>query len=461
MDIDSLELTIILAACHALVYAAFLLATFRPAFTFFHLFLVTQAVAFALRPLLAVSQGGFSLYGGTWGSYNLGLAYQLLANALVGIGYLVGYLGLGVPRNNPLAWRTRPLTRALWFSFVFGVSMVAWIHVLSKGAWLPTARSVAITEAVPLGKILFPAAVIPLSVSVGLSGFLLYSALVGSRRRRALGEEKANLWTVFTWLLTLLVSILLLSLLFQRGFVLAGFIVVILLLSRVNKLGYIKLGILGILALLVLTQIRPAVVTAVSLITGTSTETPLDRPSFLLRYFLYAPNFDTIDVWPVAISYTEDRGFLMGSTLLAIPARFMPPAARLAVDLRTGVDTLNEFQWGDRYWETRFGFNITLPQELYINFGLLGFPFLTLAGLVGAFMDRKVWSFPALTPYTFYRLFAAFWVGVPVGEVGGIIQWALAYLLFGLGVEILVKVIIFKPRTRRVKDAHPLSHHPC
>jgi hypothetical protein len=43
---------------------------------------------------------------------------------------------------------------------------------------------------------------------------------------------------------------------------------------------------------------------------------------------------------------------------------------------------LNGFYGGSSYWDYGFGFNVTLPIEVYLNFGFFGIPIIYLAGFV-------------------------------------------------------------------------------
>ena len=84
-----------------------------------------------------------------------------------------------------------------------------------------------------------------------------------------------------------------------------------------------------------------------------------------------------------------ENGFRRGSTLAAIPARFLTPPAQQATRWLTAADLLNEYRWKHFYWQTRFGFNVTLPQEFYLNFGPWPLPAAgALAGLLAAAGDR-------------------------------------------------------------------------
>jgi hypothetical protein len=446
---SSPSLTIVLASLHAFLYLSFLLLTFRPAFTLFHLFLATQTVAFVLRPILSAADGGFSLYGGPLAFYNEGLFLNLLANFLVALGYLAVYARRHSKASQSYRYSRSSLLKGTWISLALGLTALALIHFLSGGAWLPNARSEAITRVVPFGKVLFPLAVIPFSFSFASGTLLIFFML---------REAKSLLPKNFVGLLFLLVvsltSAIALVVLYQRGFLLVAFLVVLFFLSRLHHWGYVKLMLVALLSLVLLTQIRPAAQLVVNLLSGevpSASANIEEQPSFLKRNFLYAPNFDTVDVWPVVLSYIADNGYKGGSTFLAAPLRFFLPSLRLEYGLLTAVDELNAYHWGDVYWEKSFGFNVTLVQEAYLNFGPLGFILLPLAGMLGAWLDRWLWTLSLLTTTRMYGVFAAFVVGIPTGEVGGVAQWALAYLFTGVFIGVLSSLSL-KPSANKIHE---------
>ncbi|MEM3433767.1 MAG: hypothetical protein QXI12_03445 [Candidatus Methanomethyliaceae archaeon] len=186
--------------------------------TLFHLFLVTSALAFVVRPALALLAGGYTLYptGDTWASYTLGLVYQLIFNWCFIIGYM---LVRPQAKKKDLPAVTTSTSRGWCLSLLVGVATLGVIHTLSGGVWLPTARFRTITSAVPFGKVLFPLAVIPLSMGLPLG----YLVALGKRMLRPI--------------VTIAVAgaILLLSLLYQRGFVISGLVVAILLAEKIGE----------------------------------------------------------------------------------------------------------------------------------------------------------------------------------------------------------------------------------
>jgi len=447
---NSPSLTIVLASLHAFLYLSSLLLTFRPAFTLFHIFLATQTVAFVLRPILSVADGGFSLYGGPVAFYNEGLFLNLLANFLAALGYLAVYAKRYPKASQPYRYSRSSLLKGTWISFALGLTALALIHFLSGGAWLPNARGEAITRVVPFGKVLFPLAVVPFSFSLASSILLIFFML-----RDAKSPLPKNFVGLLFLLLVGVISAVSLILLYQRGFLLTALLVTFFFVARLQNWGYTKLMLIGLLSLVLLTQIRPTAHLIANLLSGEVPSAPAnieEQPSFLKRNFLYAPNFDTVDVWSIVLSYIADNGYKGGSTYLAVPLRFFPPSLRLQYGSLTAVDELNVYYWGNVYWEKSFAFAVSLAQEAYLNFGLLGFILPLLAGMLGAWLDRWLWTLSLLTTTRMYGVFAAFHTGIPTSEVGGVAQWALAYLFTGFFIGVLSSLSLKSSANRKYEQ---------
>ncbi|GAB6876190.1 sugar transferase [Thermaerobacter litoralis] len=99
-------------------------------------------------------------------------------------------------------------------------------------------------------------------------------------------------------------------------------------------------------------------------------------------------NFDGPDVWVIAQGFFATHGPLHGRTLAALPARVLTPAARGQACHLTATDLLNTYRWRQFYWQTGFGFNVSLAQEAYLNFGAAAVPVAgALAGGLAALAD--------------------------------------------------------------------------
>lgn len=413
---DDLTTTTVLATLHFTLLALALVLTRRPVVTLFHLGLPVMLLTWVARPLLAVSDGGFMLYtalGSDWSAYNLGLFYSFVFNFC----YICGYL-LMFRRNYPQ--KPQPINSVSIMSFVvsltLGVAAFFLIIALSGTSWLPTERTTTITMAVPGGKILFPLAVIPLSMSIPLS-YMLY-------------RRKGNI--VFP--IVFIATIVPLSVLYQRGFALLGVIVTILLYSRYSSLGYLQLSVLSIIFLVTAGLIRPFAV----LITRGGLDTSLfvvivDFKSFLL----YGPNFDSPDVWPIVIRYFETNGPLFGTTFLAVPFRIIPLSLRYSTNMLTGTDVVNYYYWGQSYLDTGFGFNISLAHELFLNFGALPLIAGIIPGILTAVCDRWLMSIGIIDTLRIYLLGALALVGGFTGELAGTLQWLAAFIAIGYIVRVV------------------------
>ncbi|HEY8415462.1 MAG TPA: polyprenyl glycosylphosphotransferase, partial [Thermaerobacter sp.] len=429
LETESLVLTRLLAAAHLALYGWALWATRYPVMTVFHGFLAVEALAFGVRPLLAAAEGGYTLYPATaagWAGYNLGLAYQWLFNAAVVAAYLAARRSRAGPRSGrgaegALEGEDQPASRGraavirtaetepgvaagFLLSLLLGVAAVGAIHVLSQGAWLPGRRAAAITAVVPYGKLLFPLAVIPLGACLPLA----YLVAAGGLPRRPCRSR------VLAVAAGTALACVLLELLYQRGYLLNGLLVAVFLHDRLRGVDYARAAVAVLAVLVLLGGLRPLAGSLAAVVTGTRpggtgggerveegarAEPGAERgaarhgPSPVRAVLLYGANFDHADVWPVALDYAAQHGWLRGATLAAVPARFLAPPARQQAGLRTAVDRLNEYYWRDFYWRTRFGFNVSLPQELYLNLGAWPLPVAgALPGLLTALCDRWLWG---------------------------------------------------------------------
>lgn len=436
--LSDIVLTYALIIAHFLIYIIAIWFTLYPEVTVFHLVTATQIIAFVIRPFLAAISGGYTLYlrNGDWALYNWGLVYQLIFFIFYLVGYLtvkkykkINALNLSYNSAKEKKEMNDRLYKGYFLSILLGFFSIILISLLSHGGWLPTVRNVTITTAVPMGKVLFPMAVLPLTMSIPLS-FILY---------------KKNSKFLLLSLGGILYSFILLGLLYQRGFILIGLIIVVFFVNRFSKrIGYLRLGMIVFLLIFLLSIIRPvANVISYSFSNSKdgvqqfvtqmiSIESLMER---IKNFFLYSPNFDNVDVWPIAISSVEENGLLGGKTFLAIPARFLTTKMRQNLNLITAVDYLNSYYWGNKYWDTSFGFNVTLPQELYLNFGWVSMIFGLIPGIITALIDRWLWQISKLNIINIYLVGAAFFTGGFIGEIGGILQWFAAFLIIGMIID--------------------------
>lgn len=426
---ETLMLTYVLAVAHVMLYGAALWITRYPVVTVFHTVIGTYFVAFGIRPILSAVHGGVTNLPVPlgWDAYNLGLLCQLVFS----VAYICGYISLFCRRKScvPDAARNTVTLRSVAASLAFGFLALLLIHVLSDGGWLPTQRAEAITKAVPMGKVLFPLAVIPFTVSLPL----LYLAWLRHRGFPA--------W-VFVGMLT--AALLVLVLLYQRGFILAALLVGSWSYSRlVRKAGLATFVVMACFMFFASFLIRPLAEFIAN--PGGGVLLRRDILSEPTRYFLDSSSFSDSNVWPVVFAFLEQNDFTLGRTLAATPTRFLAVPVRRELGLLTAVDELNAFYWGDTYWQTGFGFNVTFPKELYISFGGMAMPLAALCGLVTALLDRSMWQTKQISGSTVYFATAAFLSWGFVGELGGTLQWTSAVAGIGLLARVAERVRLKRP----------------
>lgn len=434
---ESFETTYWLAAAHFAAVAVAFALTAKPFVTTYHWLLLVWLLAFGVRPALAASVGGYVNYdsGIGWYAYNRGLLYQLVFMLSLSAAYVLLYRTRRVPVR-PIEKVVRP--QAFYILLAVGLLALGLLTALSGAAWLPGVRTGSINTVVPGGKLIFPFAVLAFSLLIPLG-------IVGCMNRTGL-----RWWVVAAGIAVALAA---LSLLFMRGMVIAG---ILLILWAAEKKGRLKARhvLLGLVAVFLIGQtLRPlgrfvaaryligeqdarfAVAAAVA-----ESLSPMDRLRALL---LFTTNLDIADSWPVVISYVEENGHPAGRTFLAVPARFASTRFRLASGYLTGSDLVNDYFYGAVYAEKSFGLQVTLANELFLNFGALGMLLGTLPGLATWFADswlRRVRVLSSAGLFIAYICFRGF-----INELALTVQWALGALLLAAVVELLERLRIRKP----------------
>lgn len=435
----------------ALVLTAFAF-TARPFVSTYHWLLLLSFIAFGVRPILAASVSGYTNYdsGIAWYAYNLGLLYQLLFMLCLSAIYLLMY-STHRPPARPL--ERVPTSRAFWVLFAIGALVLCVLQTVSGGAWLPGNRTGTINSVVPGGKYIFPFAVMSFSLLIPF-GVIGYMKRVGIRR-----------WVV---ILASIVSITALSLLYMRGMVITGVFLILWAAEREGKLKPKHL-IIGLAAMFLIGQLLRPVGKLVSSAYTASNGVPssaatkasaqLSLADRLRGLFLFTTNMDVADSWPVVIDCADHEGLLYGRSFLAVPARFASTKFRLDSGLLTGSDRVNEFFYGSNYANTSFGFNVTLANELLLNFSIVGLLLGVLPGFAIWTADKWLFRVRSVNAFGLFVAFVCF-RGF-TNELATTVQWAVGALILGLIVEALANVRFGKRRrpmrAGRMRDAERIG----
>jgi hypothetical protein len=425
-----------LAGAYIVMAALSVALTARPVMSLFHISHLLGFIAFGVRPMLAASVGGHTNYPTAAGilEYNYGILYQIIFVGSLSLVYITLFR---VDRTRVAAVIKGPSIRGLCAAFCLGILAVAVLHVVSRGAWLPSARPTSMDVAVPGSKYLFPVAI------VTLSAFLPGAALAFLFKARI---SKPLLISM------VLISLLVLSLLYVRGMVICGIFVMF---WALEKSGKLKVSYLigGFLAMFLLGNIMRPAAEAISLYLNPvkSQEarvakeiaerlTFMDKVRFVL---LYTTNNDVADSWPVCMAYVRENGYEHGTTFSAIPARFGGTGMRVKSGILTGSDKLNLYHYEDDYLKYSYGFNVTLPNELYINFGPVAMLFGMIPGLVLWAADRWMMRLRVVTLAALFLAYIFYAYGTG-GELAANIQWAVGAALIAFLVETLGRIRILR-----------------
>ncbi|MGC8651469.1 MAG: O-antigen polymerase [Minisyncoccia bacterium] len=432
---NSFTLTYFLAITNLIIIIFAFWLTLYPIITLLHLGLVGTFFAFTVRPIVDAAMNGHVLYPTNlgWNYYNLGLIYQLIFE----ISFLIGYMILRQKRNKNLQFEfSYKLKRGYLLSIFLGIIVVFIMAILSHGTWLASNRSVTITSAVPFGKILFPMSIISLSVSFPLAYLLSYK------------------YSNFTFKLLLfvgsIISFLMLDLLYERGFVISGFILILFFYEKLKRLKYRWLILFVFLGILLGTFLRPLAL----LLSGSVDIQSFNSPINSILSFFTGANFDSADVWPVAMEYIKEKGLLFGSTFLNLPFTFLTPSIRHQYNLLLAVDRLNAFYWGNFYWLSNFGFNVSTPQEVIMNFGASLLPvFGFIIGSMTSLFDKWLWKFNKINIFNVYLVAAIF--ESDGNLISGSIEWFVAFVLIGWFINLVSKILFISRDI--VQENHQLN----
>jgi len=103
-----------------------------------------------------------------------------------------------------------------------------------------------------------------------------------------------------------------------------------------------------------------------------------DTSPDLIETILLRTEGDTTESWMVMLHYLHENDFLYGKSLINNFFNFFPHTIRQYYGLLNGQDIINNYYDSNNYWQNGFGFNVVLPMELYLNFGIFSFPLLFL-----------------------------------------------------------------------------------
>ena len=109
----------------------------------------------------------------------------------------------------------------------------------------------------------------------------------------------------------------------------------------------------------------------------------------LSEKILSSPDGDTTEVWMLATKFINENDYLLGKSVVNNIFNIFPHNQRREWNVMNGSDILNNEYTGQGYWDLGFGFNVQLPIELYINFGIFGLIPMCLFGIILGSAQRQ------------------------------------------------------------------------
>ena len=160
----------------------------------------------------------------------------------------------------------------------------------------------------------------------------------------------------------------------------------------------------------------------------------------LLQLITSRPDGDAVDVWMRVVEYTDYYGFGFGTSIFNNIFNFLPHTTRYYFNILNTQDILNIAYGEFSYLEQGFGFNVTLPIDLFYNFNIYGLPFIFIAGFIFG-REIKIFKYstfmgadPALQSLRLYSIWTI------TSSLSGL-QWAILFYL-------IYKIIRYSNRIR-------------
>ena len=323
--------------------------------------LLTSVQALVIRPVAIHWNGGSEIYSSVYDPSVYARGW--LAAALFYLTWAIGYgWGSGFGHQELLVKSfqrssNRFLLQSLFIAVVISVFVGAMLAVAGT-SFLIGNREGAIATVNPVLRYLYPFVML-LSA---LGGF--YAIILMFIRRPFLGVA------------LLVIFFFLTSLVGQRGFLIT-----------------FALGAAGVIYIFIKRTLRQRTVllaTVALIISATALMReiiytfmdlrPEKSESSAIQTYLRNPDGDYVEVWMVLLNYSGEHGQQLGRTILAAPATILPNDTRRSLGMLTGLDVLNNYYQPEAYWGLKFGFNVSLLQELFLNFGYYGLLLVPIAG---------------------------------------------------------------------------------
>lgn len=375
-------------------------------------------IAYLVRPILIYLNDGTILTSAVFDFENY--LYGYFVSSLYLLFFTIGiYISLKKPptlsANLTINARYELMLLAATFGFTAFYLFIGGFDVLF------TNRSASISMVNPFVRYIYPFAVV-----------CMFGAGVSISLAMTLGDvKKAGLKLVFLFLCSTAIG--------QRGFLIAAIIIGFGLGFDANRRKLLSSNniYLGLLILVILFSKK------IMTLLFNDVSNDVVEDALIIKY-LGSPDGDTTEVWMILMNYLDGNDFLFGSSIINNIFNLIPHTLRSVFALLNGQDILNSYYDPDAYWEKGFGFNVTLPIEMHMNFGLLGiFPML----LVGILLGKVISNFYSAVAYSFkdpahesLKLYGCFAV---LSSFAGF-QWFIAFL---------VVYYIYKPN-RNARQVH-------
>lgn len=395
----------------------------------FHFSLLFGIVPFIIRPILSQVNDGWLIYQPkyqTESDYVIIYLVVILFNLSFILGYLfkMFFFENGIDRISP---KIGYIPKVHFIIFMM-LLLIGYLFAVGGASWLGNARDTVASEVVPAFRFIYPM-VIFLSFFVVLCTFF---------RVQSKKSEKKELYLV------VLLVFACITLLNTRGWFMS--ILTILFCFYFTKKGLsIKYTIILVVLLGFVAFYMRSIL---SWIFGDIVEESQTFYQVLLSKFLFTSSGDIIDTWHIVFDYVQDEGYRLGETVLGNFTLLFPTSVRESLSLKPAVDVVNYYYQGDLYYTKKFGFNISIQQEMFINFGYFGLLLIFLSGFFFRYFEAKIFLMKEIKMVTILKMLVYFQIsrvmtGLPF------ISWLIFFYFF---YKLFILIYSILPKKRATKS---------
>lgn len=400
----------------------------------FHFSLLLGLVPYVIRPILSESFDNWTIYQS---KFHLGEDnyFNIYLTAIIfNLAFFTGYLckmifgekhfaNYAIEKKISIKSFPKP-----YFAISVIIILIIYMFMISGVNWLGAFRQTSASIVSPAFRYIYP-------ILIFASFYLALNAYFSS--------IKGNVQNKFFLAFSLFLIFITITLLNTRGWFISIISLIFCLHFSQNKISIKALISLSFLVIFVVFFMR----NIVGMIFGVGQNSGTGSISdFILSKLLYTASGDIIDVWHIVFDYIYDNGYSYGGTLLGNVLLLFPSFIREGLHVQPALDLVNNYYYGALYYESNFGFNINIRQELFLNFQYFAIFPIILTGYLYRLIESKIFFIRDINIKSIFRI--CFYVQI-LNVLSGSLSftsWLIVFMVLSVIATEIWKILPKKPQ---------------